>query len=234
MATASSVIVSALQMIGEKEIGATLSTAEETAYLSKLNMMLESWSIQRLMCYQIVQENFSLTTSTGTYTIGSGGTFNTTRPSRIVGAFIRTSDNSDYPLEIINSDSYNRITNKTVDGSYPNTLYYDAAFVSGLATIKLYPEPTSGLTLYIDSWKQLQSFATVGTTVSLPPGYQLAIESNLSILLSPGFRSVQPEVIKIARESKAAIESLNAPEGIARLDSGVSGQSRQAYNIYNG
>lgn len=232
MATPSSLIIAALQMIGEKEIGATLSTDEQTAYLAKLNMMMESWSIQRLLIYQILQENFALTTSTGTYTIGSGGAFNTTRPIKITNAFVR-SGTTDYDLTIIPVDSYNRIPQKTVDGSYPTELYYDTAFAAGLATIYLYPEPSAGLTLYIDSWKQLQTFATISTTVVLPPGYELAIVSNLAIFLSAGFRSVQAEVIKIARDSLAAIQGLNAPVLIARLDAGIVPGGRR-FNINTG
>lgn len=230
MASPSSLIIAALQMIGEKEIGATLSTAEEMAYLAKLNMMMESWSIQRLLIYQILQENFALTTSTGTYTIGSGGTFNTTRPIKITNAFVR-SGSTDYQLQIIPVDSYNMIPQKTVDGSYPTELYYDMGFSSAsLATIYLYPEPSAGLTLYIDSWKQLQTFALISTTLVLPPGYELAIVSNLAIFLSAGFRPVQQEVIKIARESLAAIQGLNAPVLIARLDAGIVPGGRR-FNI---
>lgn len=235
MATGSSMIIRALNMIGQKEVGASLDSGEQTAYLDVLNAMLESWSIERLLCYQILQENFSLTTSVGSYTIGTGGTFNTTRPTKIVDAFIRSTDGYDYPVEIINEKSFNRLSDKTTDGTYPNFLYYDQGFSSGLATIKVYPEPSVGLTLYIDSWKQLQSFATIGATVSLPPGYQRAIESNLAIELSPGFRPVQAEVIKIARESKAAIKMMNLPEGIARLDTSISGRGESyGNNIYTG
>lgn len=229
MATPSTMIVHALQMIGEKEISATLSSAEEMSYLAKLNMMMESWSIDRLMIYQIIQESFALTTSTGTYTIGSGGAFNTTRPIKITNAFVR-SGTTDYQLKIIPVDSYNMIPQKTVDGSYPTELYYDTGFASSLATIYLYPEPSAGLTLYIDSWKQLQTFALISTTVVLPPGYELAIISNLAIFLSAGFRSVQPEVIKIARDSLAAIQRLNAPVLIARLDPGLIPGGRR-FNI---
>lgn len=221
MATASSMIVRALRLIGEKPVGGTLTSAEQTAYLADLNAMLESWSIDSLMCYQIVQENFSLSTSTGSYTIGSGGTFNTTRPTRIVDAFIRDSSGYDSPLEIISKESYNTIVEKTTDGTYPEYLYYDAAFVTSLATIRLYPEPSAGLTLFIDSWKQLQNFSTIGTTVVLPPGYQRAIEFNFAIEVAGGFRPVPAEVIKVAKDSKAAIMKVNSPIGILRMDAGI-------------
>lgn len=232
MATPSTMIINSLIMLGAKAIGDTLTSAEQTHYLAKLNSMLESWSLERLWCYQVVEESKALTASDGVYTIGSGGDWDTARPTKIVQAFVRDSSNYDYPVKVINADSYNSIVAKTTDGTYPEYLYYDGAFVAGLATIYLYPEPSSGLTLYISSWKQLQTFATISTTLVLPPGYQRAIESNFAIEEAGGLRDVPASVIKVARESKAAIKSLNIPDVFMSLDEGMIGGSR--YNIYTG
>jgi hypothetical protein len=216
-------ILRALRLIGEKPVAGTLSSDEQTAYLADLNTMMESWSLERLMCYQLLQESRALTASVGSFTIGSSGTWNTARPTKIVDpCFTRDSGDIDYPLEIISAEAYGTIRQKTSDGSYPSYLFYDSAFVTSLGTIYLYPEPTSGLTLYINSWKQLQTFALISTTVVLPPGYQRAIEFNLAIELAGGFVNVSAEVAKIAKESKAVIKGLNAPAGILRLDSGAT------------
>jgi hypothetical protein len=220
-------ILSSLVYTGEKIIGATLTAAEETHHLARLNAMLESWSLDSLMCYQLVQESKALTASVGSYTIGSGGAFNTARPAKIVDpCFIRDSGGIDSPVEVIDAKAYGQLSMKTSDGSYPRYLFYDAAFVASLATIYLWPEPAASLTLYINSWKALQSFAAISTTVVLPPGYQLAIESNYAISAAAGFRSVPAEVAKIARDSKAAIMNANAPSGILRMPPGVSGGGR--------
>jgi hypothetical protein len=233
MATPLSMILSSLVYTGAKTIGATLTTAEQTHHLSRLNAMLESWSLDSLMCYQLVQESFPLTSSIGSYTIGSGGAFNTARPAKIVDpCFIRDSASIDSPVEIIDAKAYGRLSLKSSDGSYPRALFYDAAFVAGLATVYLYPEPAASLTLYINSWKALQSFATIGETVVLPPGYQLAIESNYAINAAAGFRAVPTEVAKIARDSKAAIMSVNAPAGVLRMPAGIAGGTRS--NILEG
>jgi hypothetical protein len=235
MATPSSMIVRALQMLGGKTIGGTLTTAEETTYLAVLNAMMESWSLERLMCYQVVQESQALTASVGSLTIGAGATFNTTRPIKLVDpCFVRDTNSVDYPLELINAEAYGRITLKTIDGTYPQYLFYDAAYVAGLATIYLWPEPQAGLTLYINSWKQLQTFALISTTVVLPPGYQRAIESNLAVELAAGYRPVPPETMLIAKQSKAAIKGVNLPDTMMRLDAGVVSQRAGGYNIYTG
>jgi hypothetical protein len=232
MATPSTMVINSLIMLGAKEIGGTLTAAEQTHYLAKLNSMLESWSLERLMCYQVVEESKALTASDGTYTIGSGGDWDTARPTKIVQAWIRDSDNEDTPLKVINADSYNSIPAKTTDGTYPEYLYYDGAFVAGLASIYLYPEPSASLTLYISSWKQLQSFATISTTLVLPPGYQRAIEYNFAIEEAGGLRDVPASVIKIARESKAAIKNVNLPDVFMSLDYGIANRGHS--NILNG
>lgn len=235
MSTPSTMIVAALILTGEKTIGGTLTSAEETHHLARLNAMLESWSLERLMCYQLVQESLALTTSTGSYTIGSGGAFNTARPARIVDpCFIRDSSNIDYQLDIIDAKTYGEISLKTLDGSIPLYLFYDTAFVTSLATIFLYPEPSANLTLYINSWKALQSFALISTTVVLPPGYQEAIEYNYAIRASAGVRQVPQEVVLIARQSKAAIKGVNLPAGILRLDPGVAGRGAHSNILING
>lgn len=223
MATVSSMVMSALIANGEKEIGGTLSSAEQTFYLDKMNSMLDSWSVDRTLVYTILQENFSLTASTVSYTIGTGGTFNTVRPTKIVNAFVRDSANADSPVKIIPQEQYARLVLKSSGNTYPNAMYYDAAFVGGLGTIYLYPAPIASLTLYINSWKQLQSFASLTTALALPPGYQRAIETNFAIESAPGLTNVSPELVKIAKESKAAIRSLNLPETISRVDAAVAG-----------
>ena len=221
MATASDMILSSLIMIGDKIIGGSLTSAEQTHWLARLNTFMESLSLNRLNCYQLVEENFSLVAGTTSYTIGSGGTFNTTRPNKICDpCFTRDSSSIDSALEIVDAITYGRLRLKSLGNAYPGYLFYDSAYVSGLATIKIYPAPLSGLTLYINSWKQLQTFAAMTTVVSLPPGYQLAIESNFAIFAAAGFRKVSAEVIKVAQQSMAAVEALNAPDMIMRTDGG--------------
>jgi len=222
-ATASSMIFRSLRLLGEKEHGGTLSSGEQTSYLSDLNAMLESWSLERLMITQVVQESFALTASTASYTIGTNGVFATDRPIKIVNpCFTRDTSNVDNPLRLINVDAYGKIPVKSGSTGYPEFLYYDQGYsATSTATISLYPVPTSNLTLFINSLKGLQNFSTISHAAQLPPGYQRAIEFNFAIEVAGGFTAVSPEVVKIARESKAAIKSENLPDTTMRLDTGI-------------
>lgn len=223
MTVVSTMLMNALIMINDRQIGGTFTSTESAYYLQKLNTMLDSWTVDRLMVYQILQENFPLTASTSVYTIGSGGAFNTVRPIRIEKAFVRQlSSSTDTRVDVVPYSVFDDIVMKTIGLTWPTHLYYDAAFP--LATIQIYPTPISGLQLYLDSMKQLQSFSTVTDTLTLPNGYQRAIESNAAIEFAPGLTSVSPEVLKIAKESKALIRSINLPDSRLKLDQMVSGK----------
>lgn len=224
--TVSSMIFNSLINIGEKAIGGSIDANEQAFYLDKMNAMLDSWSINRGMIYSILQENFALTAGTVSYTIGTGGTFNTTRPSKIVNAFVRDSSNYDSNLDIIPQQQYAAIRVKSTGNSFPTSLYYDAADVAGLATIYLYPAPVASLNLYINSYRALPSFTAISTALVLPPGYQRAIESNFSIEAAQGLTAVSQETIKIAKESLAAIKAINLPPVISRMDSAIVGGAR--------
>lgn len=218
----STMIVNSLININERPIGSSLTATEQTYYLGKMNAMLESWSLERLMIPSITQGSLGLTSGLGTYTIGSGGAFNMARPTKIIKAFIRDSASADTDVKVIPYDRYDSIVQKSVAGAYPTYLYYDQAYNAGLGTINLYPLPKSGLTLFIDAWVQLQSFANVSTVLTMPPGYQRAIEANFAIECAPGYKGISQELLIIAKQSKAAIKGVNLPDTIMSIESGVT------------
>ena len=230
--TASTMVLEALRKNGKKELGASLSTTEQTIYLSLLNAFLEGLSLERLMVPYLVEDSLALTASTATYTIGPSGTFSTTRPIEIVQAWIRDSDNGDTPVEIIGAQTYNAIVQKTVDGSYPRYLYYQAT--SPLGTIKLYPEPAASLTLVLSSWKPLQNFGGIDVPLQLPPGYQRFIEFNFAIESASANQTLPAAVVKGATDSKAALKRFNRPDTFMRLDAGLVGTHRAGASILTG
>lgn len=229
--TASTMILSSLRRIGEKAVGGTLTTAEQTDYLYDLNAFMGLQGLDRMLIPHLIEDSVSLTASDGGYTIGPGGDINTVRPLKIEQAWVRDSGDADTPVEVIDSEAYDLIVLKTVDGSYPRWLYYDPT--TPLGTVKLYPEPGSGLTLYLSSWKGLQKFNGIAVPLNLPDGYQTFIEFNFAIYVAGGYTNVSQEVAKIARESKAAIKSFNAPDVFMRLDAGLV-PGANGSNIFTG
>lgn len=216
--------------------GYTLTTNEQTDFLPVLNAMMEGWSLERLMIYTILLENFPLVAGTGSYTIGSSGAFNTTRPEKLTNpCYIRNTDGkTDFPpLKLIEPEMYGRISSKGTNATgLPEYIYCDYAYP--LATLYLWPVPNQAYTLYLSSFKQLQQFSAISTAISLPPGYQRAIEWNLCLELADEI-GIQPSALMIenARKSKAAVKKINAPDVVMRIDPTLVKQNTRA-NIYIG
>ena len=211
MGTATQIITDALKKLGVWEKGETIDADEGADGLRSLNFLIDSWANDNLMLYQQVQRTKALTSSDGQYTIGSGGDIDTTRPVRIVSAYCRDANNGDYTIKIINASQWARITLKTTAGSYPDYLYYRPNYPLG--EINLYPEPGSGLTLYLECWDQITQFATGATSASLPPGYERALIYNLALEIAPEYGvNVSPEVAKLAAESREFIQDVNNVE----------------------
>lgn len=219
MPSALELIKTAAQKLGAVESGASLTAEEANDGLNVLNSMLDAWAIDRRYVYQIQQESLSWTGGATSKTIGSSGDFNTTRPERIEqGTFFRDSNNNDYPVMVTeNREVYDRLTVKSTTSTYPQILFYDKAYPLG--TLYVYPVPSSALTLKLNSWKILQSFAALTTDLSLPMGYRHAIEHNLAIELEPVFELKAPDsVIRLANKSLAALSRHNSPSMVASTE----------------
>lgn len=225
--TALDIITDALSDIGVIDPLESLTASEVAHGLRKLNDLMESWSNESFAVYQILQENFNTANATASYTIGSGGTWSTTRPLKIESAYVRVST-TDTRLGIINRQVYDSFPAKTTAGT-PEFLYYEPSVA--LAKVWFYPVPNATLAVYLNSMKQLQSFADLTTAVTLPPGYINAIKKSLSIQLAPGYSRVPMAMLEgIAQEAKAAIESLNSRSPILSVaHAGL--QRRGGFNI---
>jgi hypothetical protein len=217
--TALDLIRGAMRLIGAVDPGESVTADEAADGLELLNEMLESWSNERLVVYQVLQENFALSSGTASYTIGSGATFNTTRPLDVLSGFIRDSG-TDYPLRILTREEYDRIQGKTTQYQ-PEYLLYTPSVANGVITLYGVPAKAYAVTdgLYINSMKQLQSFAGLTTSIVLPTGYKRMLRYLLAMEIAPEYNRTPPDaVVAIARESKAAIKRLNSRTPKLRLD----------------
>ncbi|MFZ5989427.1 MAG: hypothetical protein ACOYWZ_20215 [Bacillota bacterium] len=207
MATAQTIINAACRRIGIPSAGSSISNIG----LETLNNMISSWSAEGLIIPYYTTENFNLTVGKSSYTIGSTtGDFNTVRPLRIINAFIRDSDNVDYPLDVtMTQQEYNDISDKTVD-ERPSKLYYDPQYTP-LGKIYFNSEPSEVEALHLISEKPLTELAALNTEVSLPDLYKEALIYNLAIRMADDIeKEVSSQVIQIAVMSKNTVENLNA------------------------
>jgi hypothetical protein len=226
-------IIAALIKNGEKSIGDSLSPAEQAHYLSMLQAMIDSWGLERGWCYQVTEDSFAAVVSTASYTLGPSGTAASTRPTKITGMHVRDSSGYDHPITMLPEQQFNMIPNKLAYSEFPSYAYYDNGYSTvSQATLQLYPIPTKTYTIYIESWKQLQTFSSITANLIMPPGYQRAIEFNFCLESAPGLKSVMPEVVRAARESKAAVKGINLPDVILSADN-MPGVYRK-FNVLDG
>jgi hypothetical protein len=220
VATANDLITAAYRrarIIGQDQ---TLTAGESADALASLNRMLDSWWNDKLLVYQVVQENFALSIGNNSRTIGTGGNFSTTRPVKIVdGCFVRIGD-EDYPVAVIEDRVlYDRIPNKSQSGR-PTALWYDPAYPLG--TIYFNRAPDAADSLYIRSWKRLQTLASLVTAIALPPGYEDLIVDGLGIKDAPGYGLTAPaDVIRSFGKSRRDLGTVNQESLVMELDTNL-------------
>lgn len=209
MATVLELITDSMQDAGILSSNETPNATDAQKAFRLLNRMLDSDSTESLMIYNNVQEVFGLVSGQQNYTIGTGGDFNTSRPVNITQAYMRDTNGNDLPVAILTYDEYSEIISKTVTSSLALCLYYNSGYP--LSTITLWPVVSdSTYRIVLWSWKLLTNFTTLADTVSLAPGYEEYIESNLAVKCCIAFaRPVPAELQAWAVESKAKLKRIN-------------------------
>lgn len=232
MATGLTILTRAMRMLGQLQQGATPTSAQQAGGLEALNALIETLSIDRTMVYQVVLENFTWPGATASRTMGSSGNFSTTWPVRVETAYVRDANNIDYPLEITyDRKVWDHAVDKLTQSEIPELLFVDRAYP--LATLYLRHIPTAQLTIYLSSWKRLQSFAAIGDTVALPPGYENMLAWNLAEALWAEYPN--PEVLamvtKMALQTRAAVKKLNPVPMHAQTEVAYAVAQRGRYDI---
>lgn len=222
MTTAIGLITRAMRLARVIGKGEAPDDDEAADGLVALNSMMDSFSIERLNVYYIVEETLTLVAGTATYTMGSGGDLNTTRPTRIEDSCFIRYTNTDTPLELLNFEGYAAIVDKTTQSNIPCYLFVDMQ--NPLVSLTFWPVPSSTTAVpHIFSWKQLQQFSTLTDVLALPPGYEEMIAYNLAVRWAgPEFgQDIPPSVERMAIQSKASIKRINAPSPIMRSEAGL-------------
>lgn len=209
-------IEAAFRIIEELGEGMSLTAAQAQDALASLIIMIDSWSLRDSLIYTESVESFTLTAGDGEYTIGSGGDFDTARPSTINTARIKDGSFYVQDLEIVGKDRYSEVDDGQSTGM-PYLLWYDKN--APLGTIRLYPYPSTSYELQIYSNKPfLASSVALTDTLVLPAGYRRALRFNLAREIAPEYgKTLNPEAAKIARESKRFVMSSNMADDMAIL-----------------
>jgi hypothetical protein len=236
--TARDLVNDALNMLGVYDSASPMTDADAEFGLKKLNQLMDMWSNMSLACYSVLEQSAPLVAGQASYTIGPGGNFNMVRPISILTdpgtAYVQDSNGNNYPMSVVPRDKWNLYSNRSsiITSNFPNVLFYDPQFPLGV--INITPYPNLAYTMFWDSYAQLSDFATLQVNLSLPPGYELAIVSNLAILMKSAFLDgpIDPTIPAIASESLGTIKRMNARELLAVYDSEIVSRGQVSYNPY--
>ena len=240
--TAKDLVFGAYCMLGYYAPNESMNAYDAALGLQQLNLMLDSWSNESLMCYAILEQSFPLVPGKSSYTIGlnGGADVNQQRPIRIIegpgSAYLQDTNQNNYRVDVVTREQWNQIANRgnTVVSDIPDTLFYDPQMPFGV--INIWPNPTLGYTLFFDSFQQFTDVSNGAQVLTLPPGYGLATMSNLAVQLGPFLKNalVSEDVKKIARDSKAAVKRSNKRNNVAQFDKEITKAEQPNFNIYSG
>jgi len=199
--------------------------------------MLELWTAERLMIFDVSIQEFSLTPGQQTYTYGTAGNFNAARPAKIERMGIVSLSNPaqplELPLEMLTDQQWTDIPVKSISSSLPQKVYDDGAFP--LRSLSFWCVPSLAVNVRISAWTALTQFVDLFTDTTFPPGYAKALRYNLAIDLAPEFgAAVDPVIALQAVESKAILKRINAPLSDLRCDEAIVGSGAPTFNWLTG
>ncbi len=201
--------------------------------LQYLNSLVGHWNATMgLTVYAITEESLTLTIGAASRTWGTGGNFNTARPSTILGGYVNDGA-TDFPLEIIGPDRYASFSDKTSSGR-PQYIY--PLYTYPLATVYFYPTPDSAYTFHANSLKAFMEFASLTASLGLPREYERVLRSNLAVEIAPQYEKVpSPVIASIAASSLRALRNKVAASRVDTVPTdpwGSGSGSRGTFNSF--
>lgn len=221
MSTVAEVIRGSLRLLGVLAASETPTAADEADALVTLNDMLDSWAGERLALFATLRSTHTLTVGLSPQTIGTSGTFNTTRPVRIDRASIIPGGQpgSEQAIRLLTDAEWQATQEKDRSG-VPSELWIEGA--CPLLKLHFWPVPSAADTLVLYSWQQLGPLASTADTFDMPPGYARAVRFNLAKELAPEYGvALSGEALSIADESKATLKRLNHKPSYLRSDPAI-------------
>lgn len=207
MATANKIIKTALRLIQVKAANEPVSASEGQDGLEALNDLIDSLTNEILMQTNRIELSIPFVAGQKMYTLGPGGDINFARPVAIENAFVRDG-NTDWPIDEINNDQYERIVLKNTGGSYPIYFFYRAKYP--LAEITFWPVPTGNTTLFLNVRNALPKYDDINQDISWPPGYERYLKNALALEIAPEYTSnTFPLVMEHANKSMEMIQDVN-------------------------
>jgi hypothetical protein len=210
-ATCLDLITDSLVNIGELAAGETPSAEDAVFMQTRLNAMVDSFSLERLYLPDVVTITQPLVADQYIYTLGTVGVTNLpiARPTLIQTLSVIDANGITHQLNILTSKAWAALKQKGVaTAPLPEDVYVDGAWPN--LTLYFNPVPTLAPTLELFMWTALQSFPTLTTVFPAIPGYYEAFMWNLCLRICDGYnRQVTPSMAGAAADGLGRLKMFN-------------------------
>lgn len=205
MATAQTIVTTALRDINRLSPGETLDADTGDWCLTALNAIVDEFNGSGLFLWREVLTAGTVTSSTGTI----GTTWALSPGIQILGASYNDGT-EDCDLHVLTMAQYQGIADKTL-AEDPSCYAYD-----GYATVYFYPVPTSR-SVTLRTKAEVTAFADLTTDYGMPPGYQAWLGYMLAERVAPSLIGDVPRHVAInSANSKRSMLSRNMKPSILR------------------
>lgn len=203
MASGQAIINAALRWFGELEGDESPNTSESNVALDYANQILDNWGIREDMATFAALESVALVS-------GSNSVALSARVSRVVSGNVSNAAGPTWPLEILDAKAWNALEDKDAQSQMVTKAFYDRQLPIG--TLYVSPRPSSsGLVANIVTWIGQVGFPDLTTSITILPGYTLALVTELAINLAPNYEVEPSEALTQAHDrAMAEIARLNA------------------------
>jgi hypothetical protein len=212
--------------------------------LRVLNSLLDGWATEQLLVYVIDRQVFGLVGNTASYTLGPGGTWNTTplygagtpRPVRLEAVwYVEPSTQTELPVTLLQDHAdYQALRAVPVAGTLPCAVFYEPSVPLG--TVYVSPTPTGNGQMVCYLWHPWSTEQTLDTVLVLAPGYLRMLEYNLALDLAseyPGVLAGRDDLVAGAMESKSKVQTLNIRVPRMQTDIPMGGSMAGSGSLYS-
>lgn len=192
MATALDLIKRSMRMLGVYSIGEDPSPDESQDCLAALQSLMGSMANSPQLIYAKTLDTIALAATVASITVGPTGGTVTTRPVEVLGESYVVLSGVSYPLSVLTLQQYNDVTVKASQG-IPAGIWPQMDMPN--ITLTFWPVPSQAMTLNLWSNKQVTTFPTLTTVVTLPPGYEEMLVYLLAEAMAPEFTVPVPAAV---------------------------------------
>ena len=197
--TRDSVINGALRVLGVIGAGDTPSPQDYQTCSEALNLYIKQLQTKGMPLWKVEQILVPMVVGQNTYTIGPTGDIQTTRPLRVVMAFIRSPQDRDTTLMVISRQEYMQQGYKPSQG-IPNQVYYDPQLGNGVLYIFNTPNAT-GWTIHLQVQLPVEDTLTPSNILDFPSEWFNCLKFGLADQLAMEYGAPQTIRMELAQRA---------------------------------